>query len=155
MTKELEFDLAAAHRYFAIDCFNRSWDLIEKKARTPDEDEEMLRLSFASIWHWTQREDCTLTNLSVSYWQTARIYSLLGQIENARRYGMLSLQTSQKEGVAPFALGYAYEALARAEMIAGNRDQMTTYLDEARRICEKLTDEEDRKMLLSDLESIR
>ena len=28
------FDLAAAHKYFAADCFNKAWDLLEKQERT-------------------------------------------------------------------------------------------------------------------------
>ena len=155
MTKPPEFDLSVAHRYFSVECFNRAWGLIDKIGRTPDEDEEMLRLSLASTWHWTQRQDCTSTNLSVGYWQTARIYTLLGQVENARCYGKLSLKASQEEGTEPFALGYAYEALARAEMIAGERVQMDVYLEQARQVCARITDEEDRQLLLQDLETIR
>lgn len=154
MTKPPEFDLTAAHRYFAVECFNRAWDLIDKTGRAPEEDEEMLRLSLTSTWHWTQRADCTPTNLSVGYWQTARIYTLLGQVENARRYGMLCLKASQEDGAEQFALGYAYEALARAEKVAGNRDQMEAYLRQARQVCESLTDEEDRQQLAKDLDTI-
>ena len=79
----------------------------------------MLRLSLAATWHWTQRPDCTSTNLSIGYWQTARIYALLGQAENARRYAQMCFEVSQQPGVKPFFLAYAYEALARAE--AGRR----------------------------------
>ena len=155
MTKPTEFDRLAAHRYFSVECFNRAWDLMDKTQRTSDEDEEMLRLSLASTWHWTQRQDCSSTNLSVGYWQIARIYTLLGQVENARRYGKLCLKISQEEGTEPFALGYAYEALARAEMIAGEPAQMATYLEQARGVCERITDEEDRQQLLQDLGTIK
>jgi hypothetical protein len=155
VSKTPDFDLDAANRYFAVECFNRAWDLIDKPERTAEEDEEMLRLSLTSTWHWIQRRDCTVTNLSVGYWQTSRIYTLLGQVENARRYGMLCLQTSQAEGVEPFALGFAYEALARAEAVAGNRAQMEAYLERARKVCETMTDEDDRQQLLKDLETVR
>lgn len=155
MTKQPDFDLASAHRYFAVECFNGAWDLIDKTGRTEEEDEEMLRLSLASIWHWTQRKDCTSTNLSVGYWQISRIYTLLGQVENARRYGRLCLEIGQMQGVEPFALGYAYEALARAEMVASNRAEMEAYLQQARNVCEIMTDEEDRQQLLNDLETIK
>jgi hypothetical protein len=154
MTKPPEFDRSAAHRYFSVSCFNHAWDLIKKQGRTPDEDEEMLRLSLASTWHWTQRHDCTPTNLSVGYWQTAHIYTLLGQLENARRYGRLCLEAGQEDGAELFALGYAYEALARAEMAAGEGTQMEIFLQQARLICERMTDLVDRQQLLKDLETI-
>jgi len=55
----------------------------------------------------------------------------------------------------PFSLGYAYEALARAESLAGNRDAMSAHLAEARRDAGRITDAETKKMLLSDLETIQ
>jgi len=150
-----EFDLQAAHRHFAAAGFNRAWDLIDRPQRSAAEDEQMLLLCLASLWHWTQREDCTAENLSVGYWQAARIYALLGQAENARSFALRSLAASQGEGVAPFYLGYAYEALARAEAVAGNRAQAAEYLAEARRAAERMTDAEAQKMLLDDLDGVQ
>jgi hypothetical protein len=31
---EPDFDIAAAHKYFAASCFNRAWDLIDKASDT-------------------------------------------------------------------------------------------------------------------------
>ena len=155
MTKQPDFDLAAAHRYFAVECFNQAWDLINKTGRTPDEDEQMIRLSLASHWHWTQRADCTLENSAIAYWQTARVYAVLGQADNARRYAQLCLEGCRGDGVPLWCLGYAYEALARAELVAENRTQMTEYLREALRITETIADPDDRQMLLADLETIK
>lgn len=152
MPEQSPFDLAAAHRFFAAECFNRAWDLIEKPERTPDEDEQMVRLNQASLYHWSQREDCTNKNLSIGYWQAARIYAMLGQADNARRYGELCLRYSQDEG--PFYLGYAYEALARAEALAGQSELAAKYLQEAHRYLAQVTDPEDRQLLEKDLETI-
>jgi len=154
VTNQSEVDRQAAHRTFSAECFNRAWDLMEKSERTAQEDEEMIRLSLASLWHWSQRPDCTSTHEAIGTWQTARIYALLGQADNARRYGHLSLVVSRQEGVAPFYLGYAYEALARAELLAGNRDQMAIYLAEARRAAGQVSEPEDRDQLLDDLNTI-
>jgi hypothetical protein len=154
MADRPDFNLEAAHRFFAAECFNRAWDLMDKPARTPDEDEQMIRLSLASAWHWTQRDDCTPTSLSIGYWQTSRIYAMLGQVDNARRYGQLCLAISQSEGVLPFYLGYAYEALARAESVAGNGPQRDAHLAAAREVAERLPDPDGRKALLEDLATI-
>ena len=88
MADQPEFDVAAAHRYFATQCYNDAFDLIDKRDRSADDDARMLHLSMSSLWHWTQRADCTSTNLSIGYWQVARIYALLGQPDNARRDGL-------------------------------------------------------------------
>src|SRR4030065_2947069 len=124
MVKKSDFDIVASHKYFSADCFNRAWDYIDKPVRTRSEEDMMLQLSLASLWHWTQREDCTATNLSVGYWQVSRVFALLRQADNARSYAELCMEASQREGVLPFYLGYAYEALARSELEAGNRDVM-------------------------------
>ena len=154
MSKKPDFDVNAAHRYFSAQCFNRAWDLIDRADRTPQEDEEMIRLNQASIWHWTQRDDCTPTNMSTGYWQASRIYAILGQVDNARRYGQLCLGASQGEDVPPFYLGYAYEALARAESVAGNRVKTEQYLNKAYKIAEQVGDADSKKWLLDDLGTV-
>lgn len=57
MSQTPDFDRIAAHRYFSAECFNQAWDLIEKPQRTAEDNEKMLLLSIASLWHWTQRPD--------------------------------------------------------------------------------------------------
>jgi len=147
-----EFDTVAAHKYFSAGCFNRAWDLIDKADRTPEEDQAMISLAHASLWHWTQRDDCTRTNRSIGYWQASRIYALLGQADNARRYGQLSLDYS--EGAEPFYIGFAYEALARAESLAGDKAKSEEYLGLAKKLANSVTDAESKKMLLDDLATI-
>ena len=151
---EPTFDVDASHRYFSVHCFNQAWVLLDKSEGTPEEDEQMIRLSLTSHWHWTQREDCTPNNVSAAYWQTSRIYAVLGQAGNARRYARLCLEASQRDDVAPFYLAYAYEALARAELVADNPRRMASCLDQARRIADTVPDEETRQWLLDDLSAI-
>ena len=154
MAKKPDFDLTAAHKFFSTHCFNKAWVLIDQSTRTPEEDEEMIRLSLASAWHWIQRDDCTQENLSVSFWQTSRIYAILEQADNARRYARLCLDASQGEDVAQFYLGYAYEALARAESLVGNTAQMEQYLNQARNIAAAMSESDEKQMLLDDLAAI-
>ena len=155
MAKKPDFDLQIAHKYFSAKCFNQTWDYIDKPIRTKSEEDAMLHLCLASLWHWTQREDCTATNLSIGYWQVSRVYSLLRQADNARHYGELCLEASQKEGVPPYYLGTAFEALARAELVDGSQDKMEEFLIQAHQVANSLTDPEEKKMLLSDLATIR
>ena len=149
---EPEFDKSKAHRFFAVTCFNKTWELIDKPDRTAEENEEMIRLTQTSIWHWTQREDCKNTNLSIGYWQASRVYALIGRVEDARRYGELCLKHSRQE--EPFFLGYAYEALARAEKLSGNKELMTSHLANAYRLAHQVEEADDRKALMDDLDSI-
>jgi hypothetical protein len=149
-----EFDLSTAHKFFSADCFNNAWGLIDKESRSEKEDEQMLLLATASAWHWTQRDDCTPSNLAVGFWQISRVHALLGRSDEARRYGQLSLATGTDGGADAFTIGYAYEALARAEAIAGDKTKTAEYLEKARNAADEVTDEESRTWLLDDLKTI-
>jgi hypothetical protein len=149
------FDLQAAHKFFSANCFNQAWDLIDKPERTLDEDEQMIRLGLASLYHWTQRPDCTAKNLSIGYWQISRIYSLATRLQDAILYGKLCLKVSQEADLPPFYLGYAYEALARAEAKGGNKARMNDYLAQANRFAQQVSDLESKEALLNDLDTIR
>lgn len=133
-----EFDLQGAHKYFSAQCFNRAWDLIDLDACTPEQDEEMLQLSRASFWHWSQIEDCTNTNLSIAYWQISRVYAILGRGFEARRYAKMCLEVSQRQGVGVFYLAYSYQALARAEMVAKDHTKMMQYHNKASSLAGKI-----------------
>jgi hypothetical protein len=152
VAQEPSFDASKAHRYFSADCFNKAWELIEKTNRTPAEDEQMIRLNQASLWHWTQRDDCKRANMSIGYWQASRICAILGRAEEARRYGQLCLEHSDEE--SPFLLAYAYEALARAAKAAGDEATAEKCRTEALRYSERVSSSEDREQILSDLKTI-
>ena len=148
------FDIQQAHKYFSADCFNKTWDNMDKDGgRSTEENMEMLHTAIASLWHWTQRDDVTPRNLSIGYWQVSRVYCLIKQPNNARRYGLLALEYAKN--LSPFLKGYAYETLARAEMIANNRVIMKVYLDKAREILAQINDEEDRQALAKDLDALK
>ena len=148
------FDIQEAHKYFLTDCFNRSREYIEKDgARSMEENISMLHAAIASLWHGSQSEDVQPHQLSVGYWQVSRVYNLLQQPHNAKMYGMLSLKYAKD--LKPFYKGYAYETLARAEMILKNRFIMNVHLTKARALLEQIEDESEKQMLSKDLETIR
>jgi len=148
------FNLKEAHIYFSTELFGTTWEYIEQAdQRSPEEDMAMLHIAITSLWHWTQREDVTAANLSVGYWQVSRVYNLIKQPENARTYGLLALNYA--EGLEPFFKAYAYETLARAEMLSGNRVIMLVYLEKANEMAKLIDQEEDRALLMNYLSSIK
>jgi hypothetical protein len=112
----------------------------------------MLLLSQASLWHWTQRPDCTPKNLSIAHWQLSRIHALLGDADNALVSAKKSLRYS--EGAPPFFIGYAHEALARSAAAAGDDAARTRHLDEAERYLAQVSNERDAALLRADLQSL-
>jgi hypothetical protein len=146
---ELPLDSLEAHKHFSKHCFNRAWDLIDQPNRTPEDNERMIHLAHASIWHWSERSDCTAKNLSIGYWQLSRVYALVGAGNDSAKYARICLEKSPKDD--SFSLGYAYEALARAETIQGNTAKAKEHHAEASRLAETIDDAESKQMLLSDL----
>lgn len=142
-------DEAAAHRFFAASCFNHTWELLDRPARTADESEAMIACCLASLWHWRCCADCTPQNLSIGYWLASRVYAVLGQASNAWRYGELCLEVSHQE--SPFYLGYAYEALARAAKLGGDASLQQRYYKQAVELAARLPEGDEREMLLKDL----
>jgi hypothetical protein len=152
MTGKADVDIAAAHRHFSAWCFNQAWDLIEKADRTEADDRLMVALNQASIFHWLNRPDCTAKNMAVGYWQASRIQALLGKADEAMRHAHTCLGYS--DGLEPFNLGYAYEALARAAGLAGDAQALAEYLGRAEALAEQVSDAADRRLLMADLQEL-
>ena len=154
MIYKTTFNVNEAHEYFSVEYFNQTWESIEKTdPRSAEDNMTMLHTAIASLWHWTQREDVKPENLVVGYWQVSRVYNLIKQPNNARTYGLLSLKYAER--LEPFFKAYAYETLARAEMQSNNRVIMKVYLEKAYQMVEQIENEEDKQLLLKDLESIK
>jgi len=41
------------HRKMAVECFNKTWDFLKKKDRTPNDEQLMLNLAHSSRYHWS------------------------------------------------------------------------------------------------------
>lgn len=143
---------AAAHRFFAADCFNNTWTLLDKPERTAADEDEMLQLAMASLWHWRQRADCTNQNLSVGYWQVSRVLAVTRQASLARHYAELCLAHSAES--EPFYRGYAFEALSRAAAAQGDHHAAAIARLEAQRLALLIDDAESRTMLETDLQAL-
>jgi hypothetical protein len=152
MAPTTEFDASEGHKYFAAHCFNRAWDLIEKSNRTPEDDRLMVATNQASIYHWLNRDDCDNRRLSIGYWQASRIQALIGHANEARRFAEVSL--SYSAGLKPFYVGYAYEALARAEFLAGNAVEAAIHLETAKAHAAEVNEKDERELLLKDLATL-
>lgn len=152
MTSEGKIDSQTAHERFSAGCFNQVWELLDKPDRSVDEDESMLHACHASLWHWLQRRDCSRRNLSVGYWQLARVNAVLKRAAEATRYAEHCLEHSREE--SPFFLGYAYEALARASLATGTPEKTKEFLQLAMEQAALIDDAAEKSMLMADLRAI-
>jgi len=143
-----------AHRQLGVDLFNKTWTLMEKEARTPEEDDEMIHCAHASAYHWLHAG--TAANRARSEWQCSRMYTVLGRpspaLDHARR--CLEICESEPDTMADWDLPFAHEALARAHALAGERSEAERHLARARELAAAVTDEDDRAQVESDLATI-
>jgi hypothetical protein len=147
-----KINVPKAHAYFAPSCFNAAWDLIRKQ-RSASEDRAMLHVAHASLWHWSQRKECTDRHRSIAYWLLARVYALAGQPEPARAYGELALEFARKE--SPFYPGFAHEALARAAAVAGKAAAVKKHLRAAEAFAAQVSDAAEAAWLRENLATIQ
>jgi DNA-binding transcriptional MerR regulator len=142
------------HRRLGIDLFNKTWTLMEKSGRTPEEDDELLHCAHASAYHWMQAG--TIVNRVRSEWQCSRAYTVLDHAEPALRHARrcLVLAESAPDELEEFDLPFAYEAMARAHALAGNHAEARDWLDRARIASAEVADEDDRALLQADLATV-
>jgi hypothetical protein len=152
MGEEEKSTNAVTHRKLAVELFNRTWDLMEKKDRTKEEDERMVHAAHASRFHWGEVGEPL--NLAVGEWQIARVYSILRRPSPALRHARRCLEIVEEIGITGFYCASAFEGLAKAHSVAGEREQSEEYLELARTEGRRLTDEEERKVLFDQLAEI-
>jgi hypothetical protein len=140
------FDIAQAHRWFAIEFNNEAWDLIEAAQRSEIETARMLHLAHAAWLHWSeagseislQRAECLLSTA----------YTAAGLAEPAVRYGRSCVARSGKPDPqqTAFDAATAQGCLGRALTLAGDNEQATEHYRQAAAAAEGLTDAGEREV---------
>ena len=72
----------------------------------------------------------------------------------SRYHAQRVLDICQDNGIGDWDLAFAFEALARAHAVAGEAGKARYYTDRALAAVANITDEEDRALVLADLETI-
>jgi DNA-binding transcriptional MerR regulator len=146
---------ADTHRQTAAHLFNHVWALLETETRTPEQDDEMLHAAHASRWHWAQTGVPDLQQrLAVGEWQCSRVYSVLGRGEPALFHAGRCLQLAQGDGIEDWVLASAYEAMARASRVAGDRKAFEEWRERARKAVAAIADAEDREVIENDFATL-
>ena len=140
-------------RRLAANLFNLTWSLLSKDDRTTEDDDRMLHAAHASRFHWG--EVGANVNFVRGEWQCSRVYAVLGRAEPALYHAQRCLDWCEGgEDLEDFDLPYAYEALARAHLVAGNAEEADKYRKLACELGERIVDDDDRELFLRDIESL-
>jgi len=140
------------HRKFAVNCFNSTWNLMDKKDRTVEENDKMVHAAHASRYHWG--EIGTPLEFERGEQQISRVYSILGRSEPALHHAKRCLDICKENNIGDFDIAFAYEAMARAYAIAGNKKECKNNIKLAREAAEQIKKKEDKNYFLSELKTI-
>jgi hypothetical protein len=141
------------HRRLAVDLFNHVWTLLQLEARTPAQDDEVVHAAHASRYHWGIAG--TAKNLVRGEWQVSRVYAELGRPEPALHHARRCFELARAaEDLEDWDLPFAHEALARAHLVAGDREASAREAARARELAAVVEDPEDRALLDADLASL-
>jgi hypothetical protein len=140
------------HRKFAVDLFNRTWDLLDKEDRTPEEADTMIHAAHASRFHWG--EIGTPLEYARGEWQISRVYASLNRPHAALYHAQRSLDLCRANEIGDFDLAFAYEALARAYAIAGELAKSGETIELAMRAAEQIEDAGNREYLEGELATV-
>ena len=139
-------------RKLAIHCFNSVWSLMEKEARTTEDDDLMLHMAHASRYHWGQVGQPE--NVVRGEWQVSRVYAVLGRPEPCLYHAQRALDVCLENGIGDWDVAFAFEALARANAVSGDAEAARAMTERALEATEMIKEDEDRKIVLADLETI-
>jgi hypothetical protein len=135
-------------RTLAADLFNYTWTLIEKPERTERETDLMIDSAHASRFFWESVGEAV--NHARGEWQISRAYAEAKRPEPCLYHARRCLEICEAHSIGGFDLAYAYEAIARAHLIAGEKDEATDWARRGREEAATVADPEDRAHVLKD-----
>jgi hypothetical protein len=146
-----EEELHKRHRWFAVECNNRSWTLIERPERTADEDDELLLRAHAAAFHWQAigtEEQRALADLLL-----AHTHALIGRPDFASRYAGRAYGFFSAERREPWQRAFAEAAMAHAAAVSGRTLEHAAHYQRAGEIGASLG-KEDREIFLATFRTI-
>jgi DNA-binding transcriptional MerR regulator len=144
----------ATRRKLAADLFNHTWTLLEKHDRTAAEDDEMIHSAHASRYHWGEVGVGEPVNLARGEWQCSRVYAVLGRAEPALWHARRCVAINEAGGHADWDIASAYEAMARAHLVAGDLAETAAWKARATAALDGIADKDDRDLIEGDLATL-
>ena len=141
----------AVHRRLAIVANNSVWELLDGRAHTPDEIDELLCRAYAAAYHWQRAADHGPENVARAAWLLSRCHVVLGHGELALHHADRCADVVAEADLSDFDLGYAHEARARALACLGRLDEAARELASARAV--EIVEDDDRRVFEDDLDA--
>ena len=139
-------------RDLAAELFNRVWTLLEEPNRSADDVDTMIHAAHASRFLWGEAGQPA--NRARGEWQCSRVYAVLGRAEPALWHARRCVALCEEHGLGDWDIGFAWEAVARAELVAGNTVGAGRALARAKELADDIAEADDREALLTDLSAL-
>ncbi len=138
------------HLLFAKSTNQLVWQLLEKKRRTPEEEEMMIESAHASYFHWLKAGN--RVHHQRGLWLVSRVYAAVKDVSNSLLYARkcLALTKRYPKEMEDFDLAYAYEANARASFLSKRSGDGKRYLSLAKTAGDKISDPENKNIFFND-----
>jgi hypothetical protein len=132
--------LKQMHRWFAIECNNDAWDLLETDHLAVEDQRSLLATAYASAFHWSRmggpinrvRADMLL----------ARVHARTDDISRALLYAEAAVDGLDVPECTDWDRAFGHVVLAEVAALHGQTDQSRTARDAARDLTGRLKGEE-------------
>lgn len=137
------------HQELAIKLFNISWDLLLKENRTREDEDELINMVHASLYHW--RQVGQEINVLRGEWMICHVYTILAHKESALYHAENIMRLKDKISPVDWDLAYCYEAMARVMALTGVKAEYSKYYRLALEAGKLISDEGSRQQFDSDM----
>jgi hypothetical protein len=141
-------------RSLAAQLFNETWRLMEREGRSQEDDDRMIHTAHASRYHWGQVPAAAPAHLARGERQVSRVYAVLRRSEPAIYHAQRVVDICLANGIGDWDLAFGYEALARAFAVIPDAGAARKWTDKALAAADSIAADEDRDLLLADLETV-
>jgi hypothetical protein len=140
------------HKKMAVELFNKTWDILDKKERTQEDVDLLIHAAHASRYHWGVVG--TPTHAERGEQQLSHTYAVLGRAEPALYHARRCLDLCIQHSIGDFDIAFAHEAMARSLALAGDDAGAQKHIAEAKRAAQSIKDAGDRDYFLSQLKTV-
>ena len=86
------------HHYMGIEMNNETWNLLDKKERSGQDDLRMVMFAKASLYHWKKSPKFQHINEQRGEWMISRVFAVLGKGEKALSHAEKTMVLTKKYG---------------------------------------------------------
>lgn len=144
--------IAQMHRWFAVECNNDAWVLIEKVERSAQDDREMMYLAYASAYHWYHAG--TLLNDARAELTLSFAHSVVRQGDLALQYGLSCLEYFENNDCEDWDLAFGHAAVAFAAAVCADVELHAQHYAAAQQRGTRIADQMDREIFMTSFDLV-